>query len=469
MPSYQQSRTPVRAPGSQPAASAPVEHQPAGNQAALANLEAPEEGAGLLADVGLGLSNFGHDVAEGIGLETEEEAALGRLDAFIGHGVFGPTNLVPPAGFGGFGASFDPQAQVLFIEVKLGVYMLDGLTLSGGVALSSHTDLDDAAVAANNIADPAARQAFVDSFTWTDKGAWLTDLESRVAAAWGGRFAFQCAEPYWEALGASVAVDLDVHEGAAAGADHLQVSTYKVPETGEWSVGAYVSGPDSETSNAAMVLSSQNVENGPDVPSLLSYSVYFDNNSADLDASMTSGLDGVITSVQDANSDGSNPVELTGHASSTGSAKRNAELATQRVDAVAGYMRSNGLNNFENRVATQSAGSENATEGPEWRRVDIVIAGGQGQFVAAHEFGHVFGLGDEYAVDAGGIISGTGGTTGSLASHDAMAKQIGVPGAITENNDNLMSLGSVVRPQHYATFGWALRAVTGVDKWSIRG
>lgn len=55
----------------------------------------------------------------------------------------------------------------------------------------------------------------------------------------------------------------------------------------------------------------------------------------------------------------------------------------------------------------------------------------------------------------------------SAAEHDDLARDLSVPGAVHENNAGMMSLGSEVAPQHYATFGYALQALTGVDEWKL--
>lgn len=44
---------------------------------------------------------------------------------------------------------------------------------------------------------------------------------------------------------------------------------------------------------------------------------------------------------------------------------------------------------------------------------------------------------------------------------------VNLPGAIAENNDSIMSLGNVVRPQHYAPFHEALRTLSGVNEWAL--
>ena len=67
-----------------------------------------------------------------------------------------------------------------------------------------------------------------------------------------------------------------------------------------------------------------------------------------------------------------------------------------------------------------------------------------------------------------GLISGTGGDVGTTTGHDKLAGEMGLGGSVHENNDNIMSLGSTVRPQHYATFMLALHNVTGVNDWKVK-
>jgi hypothetical protein len=45
----------------------------------------------------------------------------------------------------------------------------------------------------------------------------------------------------------------------------------------------------------------------------------------------------------------------------------------------------------------------------------------------------------------------------------------GVQPAVFENNDNIMSVGNVVRPQHYSTFFEALTNVTAPQAWHYGG
>ncbi|MET0236077.1 MAG: peptidoglycan-binding domain-containing protein [Kibdelosporangium sp.] len=100
-------------------------------------------------------------------------------------------------------------------------------------------------------------------------------------------------------------------------------------------------------------------------------------------------------------------------------------------------------------------------DGP--RGAGLFVGDGKGQVTAAHEFGHLFGLGDEYS-------EGSFRGTGDAASHSAQAANMGPggpAGAMVENNDNIMSEGDNIRPEHYATFLDALRKVTGLQEWRL--
>ena len=122
---------------------------------------------------------------------------------------------------------------------------------------------------------------------------------------------------------------------------------------------------------------------------------------------------------------------------------------------------------------TEAAGGEVDQD----RRVDIVIGSGGAQTTIAHEFGHAFGLGDEYA-NTPLVSSGLGRDTGTPqmgddATHDKLVKQMvdagGTPlaGAVCEPTDSIMSVGNVVRPQHYATFHASLTEITGQNPWAL--
>ena len=84
---------------------------------------------------------------------------------------------------------------------------------------------------------------------------------------------------------------------------------------------------------------------------------------------------------------------------------------------------------------------------------------------ALHEFGHAFGLGDEYAKSSQAI--GDDAAHHSLVTNMTDASGNQLPGAAVEHTGGVMSYGSDVRPQHYATFHNALETITGKQPWSL--
>jgi hypothetical protein len=157
---------------------------------------------------------------------------------------------------------------------------------------------------------------------------------------------------------------------------------------------------------------------------------------------------------------------LEAHTSKSGSDDYNLGLAQRRADAVRTQLTSQGFRNVATRVKDDIEGKAGATgDAAHDRRVDLIADGGAAQVVIAHEFGHAFGLGDEYTTSSGPV--------GSAAAHDddvkTMQKASGLPqtGAIHENNANIMSDGTVVLPQHYATFHHALVDITAIAEWAL--
>ncbi|BAZ30215.1 OmpA/MotB domain-containing protein [Cylindrospermum sp. NIES-4074] len=405
------------------------------------------------------------------------------LRNFLTHGLFGPKALVPPTNMGGFDASYDPQTGQLLIQVKTGIDFNDGLSIDkSGVIKANHAELYQAGKDARKIPDPANRQAFVAQFVWNDrqKQTFITDLQARVEGAWSSSatgLAFTCTRPGWESVTARVTVDVDVHEGAAGAADHLQIKVYKVPDNGYYDTlptavdsdrNDYANTKDQDPHNNQLLMASTEIKPTPKRRNPLRKSVSFEPNSAVLSTKDKKILQGFAADFQDANLDLTNPVQLVGYTSSTGLETYNLQLTQRRIKAVRNYLSYVGFTGINERVSTDNQRQLGVAEASQ--RVDLIVGSGEGQLVAAHEFGHVFGLEDEYASsneNPGGTIDGTGSAVGTAVGHDQMARNIGTSGAIAENNDSIMSLGNTIRGEHYATFGWSLEQVTGVTEWKV--
>lgn len=133
-------------------------------------------------------------------------------------------------------------------------------------------------------------------------------------------------------------------------------------------------------------------------------------------------------------------------------------LSRARVNVVRDILRSKGLG--PHRLRTSAKGDRGAAAAPAWDKV-VIGSALDPRYVnayprAAHEFGHMLGLGDEY--------TGAGRPVGSAATHHAWAKQaLGQPLAdalakVTVDSEGIMQGGSDVRPVHYVTLWAALGA-----------
>jgi outer membrane protein OmpA-like peptidoglycan-associated protein len=436
------------------------------------------------------LETAGHTLAEAVGAEDSFDANLGRAQAFKDHGMFGPRDVIPGTAVagggstGGFEASYDPHKGEFKATIRAAVVFKDGVTMSGNTAVPADPRLTNLV---SNLPPPGPRRtAYLARYKWTtaEKTPWLAQLERAIEQAWSAKHEFHVNRPQWEWIGAKVAVDLQVSEQASTGRaanDHLSIDVVKFPQ-GE---NLYSAGGTSETGEGSqtsatdqtMLIGSTDVAGRHD-NALHSFAIFFDNDSDVLSAAMKTRLTLFKNTYQGAaaGTAGSRPptIKLEAHTSSSGTAAHNRDLAQRRADAVRAELTAQGLNNVTTRVSDDIQATRGAGGDPRRaRRVNLVVDSGEAQVLAAHEFGHAFGLGDEYAVDPGGAISGTGSATGSRADHDPQTKAMTdaagahLPGAINENNDNIMSLGNAVQPQHYSTFHTALTQITAIDEWAL--
>lgn len=429
---------------------------------------------------------------------TDAPAIPADLEAFRARGKMpaaeAGTTVNPPGGFGAFQARYDPVSMDLTITVNVGITFVNGMTLTGGRAVAGDTSLNDAARAINRL--PAAdRQAEVDKWTWSgDEETWMAGYRSNVTNAWntaGTGLAFQSSKPGWESQLANVKIQVNTQNvsvvgplpaGSAtipsnAGPTHCNATIYKTPPDNN-DFGAAVGGRDASGQTSLSLGSGQTVAHGH----LLRQRVLFDRGSVTLNATAKQHLQDIIFSFQSPAAGAGTTIDITGHADTTGGGTpagdaRNVEISQQRAQAVADYLREtrvsgNNLINAAARIQTTSGtGSTGETDAASSRRVDIVFAGGFGQNVAAHEFGHMLGLDDQYAVDPAGVqgvVAGTGGAVGTGNADDARSVAVGTGRSIYENNDNMMSLGSTVRSPHYVTLMEALRTVTGSTEWKMK-
>lgn len=318
----------------------------------------------------------------------------------------------------------------------------------------------------NNRSD-AGRIGEVERWRWQDtppeRPNWAAALRSSIETTWSEAktgIQFVLNKPGFPASGANVAVQVEVDDGAGKQVTpgpqipvtdrHLDMVVWKeppdIPESAE-STGSL------DNRHSAMRLSSNSVGQRRDNPLIKIWdpNVFLSNvqSWAEDHKSAATALGSkaaVDNKVPDAAGE---PISMI---------VRGPDAGTRSTDTV-------------DLIKAITAGCGDASrirrlgelDGP--RGAAMFVGDGMPQTTAAHEFGHLFGLGDEYAAAAESRPPGTDATHAKLAAN--MGPK-GPAGAKVESNDNIMSEGSNVRPQHYAVFLDALRKVTGLKEWQLR-
>ncbi|MDF1516202.1 MAG: OmpA family protein, partial [Anaerolineae bacterium] len=358
-----------------------------------------------------------HNLMEATGLETSQEAERGRATAFYAHGTYGPETVIGAGGRGGFNVTYDPTSGIERIIIKGGVKFLDGLSVSGGTVTPQSSGLQGAANQAMALTG-AARTAFIAQYQWTptEKAPFVANLKSVVQGAWGSNstgLSFFINKPEWEWITARVVVDVRLRAMEAtdnrADDDHLIVNSVKEPPGGAagQGTGAVVRyGRSDSAFDQEMDISSQAIRPRGDNMLALNNTVTFAHNSAALSNAAKTTLDTWVATYQGAPGNAAaNPTQVTiqGYTSASGSEDYNLNLGLQRTEAVRSYIISKGFTNADSRVVEVSHGEGEASETStpvqqeRERRVELIVDSGAAQVVAAHEFGHAMGLGDEYA------------------------------------------------------------------------
>jgi hypothetical protein len=398
--------------------------------------------------------------------EPYDAARDARRD-WVADGLRGPEDFRSSTGRGGFNVSYSPAAQELSIRLNGAVDFEDGIELYMGMFASANqpTAPVQAAATAINRLPRAQRAAAVAAWAWqgADKASFLQDFGSAVVSAWAGRYEFHCTRHFWEDLGATVSVEVDVHEGSKGDEDHMKLTTYKIAaNAAAGGVGVVSSSSagffDNGSQNNEMTLNSTDVTARSDI--MLTQTAAF---STPGDVQMDATNTGKVQTFGSTYKGGGGPrcgtcgQEIAGlagtpiHAKIQGSgadaeANARARLATVTAALTAGGMTSAPQFEFDGN-------GEGLT---------LVVGSGAQQTVAAHEAGHMFGLGDEYTAP----FSGTGRPLGTPIDGNIGPSQ-NLPGAVAENTDSIMSVGAAVKPQHYATFLEALKDVSGMTDWAF--
>jgi hypothetical protein len=408
------------------------------------------------------------------GAETDQERyddALREKQEYIARGTKGPENFRASTGLGGFNVAYDPQSWDLKVILRGAVSFLDGIQMFGPIAIARqpHANTQAAASAINKlpIQDRAAAAA---DWQWGEaaKSTFLGKFEEVVRKIWSGQHMFHCSRPYWEDLGAIPTVSAEVHAGEKTGDDNMAMTVYKVPTNFVAPVGVVHSGSGglfgSGSTDNTMTINSVDVEERKD--DILNVAVNFDPGAATIKASDLAKLNqfairfksgGPVCSICGSRIEQIGGVPIT--ATVPGEGADPEQNARDRFRILTVMLIGGGL--FDAAVRLQYAYG-----GPGGAAAQLQVGGGVPQIIAAHEAGHMFGLGDRYATTTGSGIGGTGPSVGLPSTHDQLANDEGLGGAKAANDDGIMSWGNEVRPADYATFLEAVRDVSGIDEWA---
>lgn len=308
-------------------------------------------------------------------------------------------------------------------------------------------------------------------FAWKEeeKEEFNRNIITSIQDAWSGKHELSCTTPGCEELQAGLQVEVQLVGDAAEA--HTRVTAQKVPE-GAPRFRSFVQGDEAVLDRLdpteASTLDTDELHHsiGP-----------FEHDSADI-TPLQGQIDAFIRDFEAMEPQGDEfsdqfRLRVVGRSTTPGSKAYNLRLAQQRASHVSEYIFAN-TSRSAYREKDESQGETGTTDAEEFRRVDLFVAreNSASQMTAAHEAGHMFGLGDEYE-DAkdDDDPSGRGRFTGDQPSHyDDVRDELGTAAAddvMVGNNDSIMSHGMEVAPAHYTPFIQQLENLTNVQ-WTIK-
>lgn len=318
-------------------------------------------------------------------------------------------------------------------------------------------------------------RAQLRQFAWPDdkKGEWVGKFGNAVAAGWKEKHAFVLDEPGFEKYRATCDV---------------QVKHVDKPEEANTKIAAQWVPPGAPRLRSSVTGGSVAELDVRDVDEPETHHVQgirfarqigpFDFNSSELTPAVVSSISAFETAFKRQREPGrplAGPIDdvdvgFTGRASSKGSIAYNKELAQARAETVMDRVMTDlGLSMSH----AGSVGEQHTTEDPKFQRVDGVATKGGDvavvQNVAAHEAGHMFGLGDEY-IDEVPPKDVTSKFEADKARHDpdvrtAMGDEA-ADETLVADSGSMMSSGSEVKRGHYVYFLTALNSITG-HTWKV--
>jgi outer membrane protein OmpA-like peptidoglycan-associated protein len=332
------------------------------------------------------------------------------------------------------------------------------------------------------------------AMTKPERKTFETDFVTSIHDKWSNKHLLMLAEPGFATYQANVDVSSHIEENAKDA--HTVIDVVK-PKAKDKRFRSRVSGVDKKedsktTHKAKMDFRDPTDEQATkiDEPDFIRNVANFDFDSDKINADCQGDIDAIIefikTNAPPADPDGcSFSLRYTGRASSEGSKAYNKKLSERRIKSVQDQ-----LDSLDGLCLSmiEVSGEEEATEDPEFRRVSVGVSlnnsthpDDSSQNVAAHEFGHMIGLGDEYVENQPEIPGSTAKFFGDKPSHFNAARDIvdeeAADETIIQNSTSIMARGNDVNRAHYLFFAAAIdvmtrpqiEAATGIKdaKWMV--
>lgn len=326
------------------------------------------------------------------------------------------------------------------------------------------------------------------AFKWTpaEKEDFKKNLVKSIHDAWSFTHSFSCDSPGFDDLLATGEIDVRlVNQPFQA---HNRMTAQKVPPSAP-RLRSFVSG-NTSTFDQRDVTDEET--NRTDTPERL-FRVFpfgFDSDAMNdtIEGKLTGEVEPGLRAWEatkpptEIGPDGANPnlfVKIVGRASSQGNADHNLKLAKRRAETVTKHVDNalgHGRMAFADPQDTEAQGEQGTGSGPEFRRVDVMAYDRRTtnkevkQNVAAHEAGHMFGLGDEYVDASGHEVGAIDKLIGDKTEHaDATQAELQVPnapGSTIVNSGSMMAVGGEVLQAHFVPFVDRLEAATKLE-WTI--
>jgi outer membrane protein OmpA-like peptidoglycan-associated protein len=389
--------------------------------------------------------------------------------------TFSLPDFTPSTGLGRFDARYWPLTTLMFAITKL------------------HFKF----VAADNTPDPftlfwmVATGQNVDQFFWSDaeETQFESDFVWRTTSRWSFQHQFRSSKPCWPFIANPLLTPRLVDDSTDA---HFKMTVHKSPGPGidynssivhprdpavmanqGWGNlwGSDVrEDPDFNSTDVARS-ERQRIERA--IATVSASPIQFDGNSAVVRPADVTRLNTLAVALNKKNpSDPAIPINLNGFASMEGGRTHNRGLSNDRAEAVRNVLLAAGVTQPMN---INPRGPVGAPDDSANRRVDLEPDTGfettysaNRYSVAEHEFGHFFGLPDEYQNNTGSGFLGNAQT-----QMDNLSRRAGVdsPDGWGDMTASQMSAGVDILPRHYVTLWEALGTMTSPDiaqsEWSI--